>query len=194
MSNSFFKNTNTNIRIGIVLVVVLAIVKFGYVPLSQFQEQTIERITVLQQAIARKKALVGHEHDLDQLVEQAKSAYESVARIYAQNFANAQALQLGLQTRVEKKAAELSVQIKSTDWLYASEGVPVKAALRLKCEGAPSDLLKLIIALESNPPFVTIDRLALDLRPGATIAKLTLDIVAYGLSPEPADVSKEKQL
>ena len=170
-----------HLKAGLIAVLLLVAVKFGFVPLYEWQDMTIQKIKALQRGVAQKKALIGREKDIDNLFIKAESSLKTAAGFYARGVSDAQALQLALQKTVEKLSSDCDVEIKSTDWLPPSEGEIVQAPIRVRCEAPPDQLVKFISAIETGNLFRSLDKLTINSRPKASVIKATLDISAYGL-------------
>ncbi|NIA11249.1 MAG: hypothetical protein GWP10_16385 [Nitrospiraceae bacterium] len=170
------------IKAGLVTVLCLVLIKFLLVPLYEWQDETIQRIKVLQKVVVQKKALVGNESRLNTLLQKEESSFKEISKFYYHNFSDAQALQLKLQKKMERLSASCEVKIKSTDWLYPSEGHIVQAPIKIRCEAVPNQIIKFIHAIESSRHFFSIDRLKIISRAKSSVIYVELDVSAYGVT------------
>jgi len=172
------------LKAGFATVAILALIKFGLVPLYEWRGETLERIESLKESLAVKRGLVGMKTGFKVLSVKAKSAYDEVLGAYYQDFTDPQSLQLILQKEMERLASVCNVKIASTDWLYVSKEGVVQAPIKLICTGAVDDIIRFIAAVEAGKKFVSIDRLQITSRSGAELVKAEIDISAYGIKAE----------
>ena len=126
-------NVSWRLKAGLAVVLLLVLVRFVLFPLFDWQDETIQKVQILQKAVAQKKALSGNEKEINDLLEQARSSFENTAKLFVKDFSDAQSLQLVMQKEVERLAAASGVQIKRTNWLYPSEGEIVQAPIKINC-------------------------------------------------------------
>lgn len=171
------------LKAGLIIVLLLALVKFGLVPFYEWHDMTMQKIKVLQKNVGRKKALIGKEKEVNDLFIKAETSFKQAASFYVRGFSAAQSLQLALQKQVEALSSTFNIAIKSTDWLSPSEGEIVQAPIEVDCEAPPNQLVKFIAAIETGKLFISIDRLIINAgrNPGKSLVKATLDISAYGI-------------
>ena len=169
---------------GLAVAALLAILKFGLAPLYDWRGETLQRIESLKESVVVKKTLIGKKSGFKVLFVKAKSAYDEVLGAYYQAFTDPQSLQLILQKEMERLASACNVKIASTDWLYASKEDVVQAPIKLICTGSVDDIIRLIAAVEAGKKFVSIDRLQITSRSGAELVKAEIDISAYGVKAE----------
>lgn len=169
------------LKAGLTVVALLAILKFGLVPLYEWRGETLQRIKSLKESVAVKKALMGRKSGFHVLLDEAKSSYEEVLQSYYQDFTDPQSLQLKLQKEVERLSSSCNVKIKSTEWLYSSKEDVVRAPIKLICEAPINDIMRLIAAVETDKKFLSIDRLQIISRPTAILVLAEIGISAYGI-------------
>ena len=169
------------LKAGLATAALLALIKFGLVPLYEWRGETLERIESLKESVAVKKALIGKKSGFEALLAEAKSSYQVLGRFYYKDFTDAQGLQLKLQKAVEQLSSSCNVEIKSTEWLYASKEEVVQASIKLICEAPVDNIIKLIALLETDRKFLSIDRLQIISRSAATLVRAEICLSAYGV-------------
>lgn len=169
------------LRVGLAVVALLALIKFGWIPLFDWREETLLRINLLKESVGVKKALIGKKSDFQALLAGAKSSDEALSRFYYKDFTDPQSLQLRLQKQVERLASSHNVEIKSTEWLYASEGDVVRAPIKLVCAASVDDIIRLVAELETDRKFLSVDRLRMISRPTAALVNAEMNLSAYGI-------------
>ena len=168
------------IKAGLAVVICLVLAKFVLAPLYEWQDKTIQRIKVFQRAVAQKKALIGNESSLNTVLQKSESSFKEAAKFYYRDFSDTQSLQLMLQKEMERLSASCGVKIKSSDWLYPSEGYIVQAPIKIRCEAAPHQVIKFIHAIENGKRFFSVDRLKITSRGKSSTLSAELDVSAYG--------------
>lgn len=171
-------------RAGILLICGLVLFRYGLLPFYHWRAETIQEIKMLQRSVARKKALVGREKQIALELKQAESAFTGAAKFYYRDFPDTRALQLKLQKELERLAKTCGVEIKSSDWLYPSEGSIVQVPIKIECAAAPRQIISFIHALESAGHFFTIDQLDMVARHRASTLNVRLVVSAYQLMKE----------
>lgn len=172
------------VKAGLVVALCLVLAKFVLVPLYEWQEKTIQRINVFQKAVTQKKVMVGNESRLNAVLQKAESSFKEVAKFYYRDFSDTQSLQLILQKEMERLSASCGVKIKSSDWLYSSEGYIVQAPIKIRCEAAPHQIIKFIHAIENGRRFFSVDRLKMTSRGKSSTLIAELDVSAYGVKEQ----------
>ncbi len=173
-------NLNWRVKAGLMVSLCLVIVRFGLVPLYEWQDQALERIKALQRTVSKKKALAGNERKIEAELQRARSFFNKVLKFYYSDFADPHALQLVLQKKIEAISARCGVNIKSTDWLYPTGDDVVQAPIKVRCDGQPLALLNFIKSIEEDDHFLSIDRINItaNRRQGTLLAEF--DISAFG--------------
>ena len=169
------------LRAGLAAVICLFVVKYGLIPFCRWQDETVQKIGRLQGVVARKEALIGGEDEINAQLRRAVLDLEAVEKLYYRNFTDTQALQLWLQKEIERLAAASGVKIKSSDWLYPSEGYIVQVPIKLRCEAEPFQLITFIYAIENSERFFTIDKLMITARDRSATLIVEGDLSAYGI-------------
>jgi len=141
-------------------------------PFLRWQRSLEEEIARRQQVAAREQALAGSQARLEAELQKASAAYTAAARYFYRDFADARALQLKLQKKVEQLAAASRIKLKSCDWLLPVTGFPLQVPLKLRFEARPGELVSFLHALENDSYFYTIDHLMVG-----------CDLSAYGIGP-----------
>ena len=172
------------IKAGLVAALCLVLAKFVLAPMYEWQDETIQRIKVFQRAVAHKKALIGSESRLNAVLQKAESSFKQAAKFYYRDFSDTQSLQLMLQKEMERLSASCGVKIKSSDWLYPSEGYIVQAPIKIRCEAAPHEIIKFIYAVENGRHFFSVDRLKMTSRGKSSTMNAEFDISAYGIKKQ----------
>ena len=169
------------VKAGLVAALFLILTKFVLAPLYEWQDETIQRIKVLQRAVVQKKALIGNEKKIDTLLERAESSFEETAKLFITDFSDAQSLQLMLQKEMERLSESSGAKINRTNWLYPSEGDIVQAPIKISCEATPEQVIKFLSAIESGKHFFSVDRLKIVSRGKSPTISAEIDVSAYGL-------------
>ncbi len=172
------------VKAGLIVISGIVLVKFGLLPLYEWQDDTMQRIRVFKRAVAQKKALIGNESRLNDTLQKAESFYKAAAQFYFQDFAEPQALQLMMQKEIEHSAASIGIKIKSTDWLPPSEGYIVQVPIKIRCEATPDQILKFLQNIESGKRFFSVDRLKLSTRSQSAPLSAELYVSAYGVKEQ----------
>ncbi len=169
------------VYLGLLAILVLVLFRYGLIPFYQWRDETIQEIKTQQKSLERKKTLVGRENRITRELEQAKKAFAAAAEFYYQGFADIRALQLRLQQELERLAKTCGVEIKSSDWLYPSEGYIIQVPIKVTCVAEPGRIIKFIYLLESAKHFFSIDRL--EMVPNRRSATMNVELVisAYQL-------------
>ena len=169
------------IKVGLIAVLCLGFARFVFIPAERWQKESLERIRLLRGAVSRKKALVGQEDRIQALMEAHRNAHEETRRLFEPDARDGQKMQLAFQMELEQLAASLQVKVKSTDWLPVADGFIVRAPIKLRCQAAPGQLLKLIAAIERAERFRSVDYLQVMARPTHPLLNAELDVSVYGL-------------
>jgi hypothetical protein len=167
-----------------IVIASLFLVKYGLLPIYEWQDQTRQRIMVFKRAVAQKKAMIGSQSRLDKMLQMAESRQKAVAQFYYQNFAEPQTLQLTMQKEIERSAASIGIKINSTDWLPVSEGYILQVPIKIRCEITPNQMLKFLQNMESGKRFFSVDRFTLSRRNRSAVLSAELDVSAYGIKEQ----------
>ena len=177
-----FDKISWRLKVGLVFIFCLVLAKFVLAPLCEWRSENIQSIKLYKRAVAQKKRLIGSEGRINSTLQKAESSYKKASEFYYQDFSDAQALQLKLQKKMERLSESCGVTIKSTDWLYPSEGHIVQAPIKIKCEAAPDRIIEFIHAVESEKHFFSVDRLKITSRAKSSTVHAELDVSAYGIA------------
>ena len=172
------------LKAGLVVALLLILVRFVLTPLYEKQDATIQRVQVLQQAVAKKKALIGNEEKIDALLEETQSSLEDVLKYYYQDFSDTQALQLTLQKEIEELASSQGIKIGRKDWLYPSEGEIVQVPIKIMCESEPQKIMGFLSAVENAERFFSVDRLRITSQGNSSAIRAEIDVSGYGIPKE----------
>jgi Tfp pilus assembly protein PilO len=172
------------IKAGMIVILSLFLMRFGLVPLYEWQGEIKQRIMVFKRAVAQKKAMIGSERRMDSLLQRAESRQKAVAQFFYQGYAESQTIQLAMQKEIERSAASIGVKINSTDWLPISEGDIVQVPIKIKCVATPDQILKFLQNMESGKRFFSVDRLSLSRRRRSAVLSAELDVSAYGVKEQ----------
>lgn len=171
-------------RAGILLICGLVLFRYGLIPFYHWRAETVQEIKMLQHSVARKKAMVGREKQIALELKQAESAFTEAAKFYYRDFTDTRALQLKLQKELERLSQTCGVKIKSSDWLYPTEGYIVQVPIKIECDAATPRIIKFIHALESAGHFFTIDQLDMIARHRTSTLNVRMVVSAYQLMKE----------
>lgn len=172
------------LKAGLVVALLLILIRFVLTPLYEKQDETIQRVKVLQQAVAKKKALIGNEEKIDALLEQTKSSLEDTLKYYYQDFSDTQALQLTLQKEIEDLTSSQGIKIERKDWLYPSEGEIVQVPIKIICESEPQKIMGFLSAVENAERFLSVDRLKITSKGSSSTVRAEIDVSGYGIPKE----------
>jgi len=172
------------LKAGLVVALLLILVRFVLTPLYEKQDATIQRVQVLQQAVAKKKNLIGNEEKIDALLEETQSSLEDVLKYYYQDFSDTQALQLTLQKEIEELASSQGIKIGRKDWLYPSEGEIVQVPIKIMCESEPQKIMGFLSAVENAERFFSVDRLRITSQGNSSAIRAEIDVSGYGIPKE----------
>ena len=172
------------VKAGLAFALLLILIRFGLLPVYERQNETVDRIKVLQQAVAKKRALVGNETKIDTVLQEMESSLEDILKYYYQSFSDTQALQLTLQKEIEALASSQDVKITRTDWLHPSEGQVVQVPIKIACEAEPQKIMEFLSAIENADRFFSVDRLKIISRGRSSTIKAEIDVSGYGVPNE----------
>ena len=172
------------LKAGLGVALLLILVRFVLTPLYEKQDATIQRVQVLQQAVAKKKNLIGNEEKIDALLEETQSSLEDVLKYYYQDFSDTQALQLTLQKEIEELASSQGIKIGRKDWLYPSEGEIVQVPIKIMCESEPQKIMGFLSAVENAERFFSVDRLRITSQGNSSTIRAEIDVSGYGIPKE----------
>ena len=85
------------IKAGLAVCLFLVVLRFGLIPLYEWQDETVQKIKVLQKVVAQKKSLIGNEGRLNTVLQKAETSFNGAMKFYYTGFSDLQALQLVLQ-------------------------------------------------------------------------------------------------
>jgi hypothetical protein len=169
------------VKAGLAAVLLLVVIKFVLVPLSKWQDETIQKIQVLQTAVAKKEALIGNEKEIDKLLKKAESSHTETAKHYKTDFSDSKSLQFKLQAQMEKLAKKSGIEITNTKWLFPSEGEIIQAPIRISCEGNPKKIIHFLSLIENGRHFTSVDILRIRSRDNSPIIRAEIHVSTYGL-------------
>ncbi|MEI7590130.1 MAG: GspMb/PilO family protein [Deltaproteobacteria bacterium] len=174
-------------KIAVGCVVMLLMIQYGLVPIYEWKTSALEHIQKLNRSLSRKKDLLNHVDDIQDRWQKAMKQLQETERYYQSGFADTQALQLGLQKKIEKICAEAKVNVLNMDWLPVSEGDVIQAPVKLRIEAIPHLLFKILYELENDVFFYSIDIMRITARPNSETLTVELDISAYGVKNKPVN-------
>ena len=157
MSLRVLDQISPKLKILLSAVLLIVAVQYGLFPFVEWQRETVDRVVSLQETIARKKALIGNEAMIREVHAQSVSALEKWQARIRPGPAEARALKLDLQRKVEGEAKRIGASISNVTWLPPVEREIVRAPIRFRIDSKPEDFMKLLSALESGPWFVSVD-------------------------------------
>lgn|GEM_PF-1981303 len=179
-----FKEMTWRIKAGLAIAGVLVFAQLVLTPFYQWQDQRLENLQSLARNVYKKKALLGNDDKLNQVLEKGKASVEQTLRYFYANVAEAQALQLTLQKDIEKLSALNSIRIVSLDWLHPVEGEVIQSPIKIVCDGSANHVLAFIAAIEASERFVSIGSLKINSAGKADKIGVTMEISAYGLKKQ----------
>ncbi len=168
-------------KLAIAGILLLGVVQYGVFPLYDWRDAMVTHIQKLNRAVARKQDLLAHIGDIRNSWQAAEGKLKEVEKYYQTGYADTQALQLGLQKKLEKICADAGAKVLNMDWLPVSSGDITQAPLKLRMEVVPDKLYKILCDIESDPLFYTVDILRITARPTAEPLTVEMDVSAYGI-------------
>lgn len=168
-------------KLAIGAILLILVFQYGLMPLYDWREASIAHIQKLNRTLAKKNDLLRHTSEIQDRWQQAQTRLQEIERYYQSGFSDTQALQLGLQKRVEKICSEAGAKISNMDWLPVSEGDVIQSPIKLRLEAAPDKLYKILCDMESDAFFYSVDILRITARPNAETLMVELDMSSYGL-------------
>ncbi len=175
------EDMTTRMKAGLGVALILALLKFGLIPVYEWQNQTCRNIEVLRKKVLQKEALKGNEKRLNALLLKADKAYGETARFYYQDFPNVQSLQLKLQKETERLLSSLDIKTETSDWLYPSKGAIVQAPIKIMFKASPEQIMRFLSAIEGSGHFLSVDQLKITSQQGRATLIARFDISAYGV-------------
>lgn len=184
LGGPLFKEMTWRIKAGLAIAGVLVFAQFVLTPFYQWQDQRLENLQSLARSVYKKKALLGNDDKLNQVLEKGKASVEQTLLYFYPNIAEAQALQLTLQKDIEKLSALNNIRIMSLDWLHPVEGEVIQSPIKIVCDGSANHVLAFIAAIEASERFVSIGSLKINSAGKADKIGVTMEISAYGLKKQ----------
>jgi hypothetical protein len=172
------------LKAGLTTAFLLILIRFGLIPIYDWQDKTIQRIKVVQQAVAKKRALMGNEDKIDALLMKTESSFEDTLKYYYQDFSDTQALQLTFQKEIEELASSQGVKTGRKDWLEPSEGEVVQVPIKIVCEAEPQKIMAFLSSIENADRFFSVDRLKIISQGRSSTIKAEIDVSGYGVPKE----------
>ncbi len=172
------------LRFGLLLVLALALIRFGLLPFHDWQAAKVENILILRQAVERKRALIGSEQKIIDALARARAVYQETAKLFIAGTGDRQKMQLQIQKEIEKLFSDHGIEIKSSKWLpLFNNGGVLKIPLDVRFVTTPAKLVLLTAAIENHHHFFSIERLQVRSPANATTLQVAMDIAGYGITP-----------
>ena len=168
-------------KIVLAAVLLFMVVQYGLIPLIDWRESVTDHIQKLNRSIAKKKDLLSRTNDIQDSWQQAQTRIQEIGRYYQSDFSDTQALQLGLQKKVEKLCSDAGVKILNLDWLPVSDGDVIQVPIKLRMEAQPDKLYRILCDIENDALFYAIDIMRITARANAEALMVDLDLVSYGI-------------
>lgn len=173
-------------KLAISGVLLLLVVQYGLLPLYDWRDEVITHVQKLNRSVARKKDLLSHTDDIRKTWQSAETQVKEVEKYYQPGYADTQALQLGLQKKLEKICSEAGAKVLNMDWLPVSEGDVTQAPLKVRMEAAPDNLYKILYDIENDPFFYSVDIMRITARSTSESLIAEMDISSYGIPKKKA--------
>ncbi|WP_286271768.1 hypothetical protein [Thalassotalea hakodatensis] len=139
----------------LLVVALLAAIRFIVVPVFDWQQENIDDITAkatrlnkAENVIARKETLAVSLTDVEKINERTKTLYHS--------FSSTNEMKLSLQQQVEKKFSQHKVKIKNFTWPNELEGDIKELRAKIFFEGDTNDIALLHMDLSDQATFFNI--------------------------------------
>ena len=173
-------------KLAISGVLLLLVVQYGLLPLYDWRDAVIVHVQKLNRSVMRKKELLAHTDEIRKTWQSAETQIKAVEKYYQSGYADNQALQLGLQKKLEKICSETGAKVMNMDWLPVSEGDVTQAPLKVRMEVLPDKLDKILYDIENDPFFYSIDIIRITARPTSESLIVEMDISSYGIPKKKA--------
>lgn len=145
----------------LIIVSILALVRWGIVPLNEYNQQLQERIGVKltrlekgRQILASKENVEKGLLEIEQLMVAQQSSFPSMPSV--------EKGQLDVQRRVSGLAREYNVVIESAQWISIDEGSLVSGQLEVYFSGNVNDVVQWHLAIEQMGEWVSAERVDLN--------------------------------
>ncbi len=172
-------------QLGILVVLILAAVRFVFLPLSEQHEGTVAENQVLAKKIEKARALWENREELktrlalvDQQLTDAGEIFPSV------NPENAKGFQLKQQQVIEEIVKRTGIRIKTLSWLPITSPFFQRIPLKMVGEGSPEEFYEIIRQLEMRPEFIEIASLFLRKIGNKNMATGDVEISFYASDPK----------
>lgn len=176
---------SSRLRILLTIVAVLFGIQYLLIPLTQWQQRTVNRAADLRESLARKQMLTGSDTKLNSVYLQDREFRDKLRARFPAGSPEPQDLQLALQQQVETWAGRFGIRVLKVDWLPIDTAQIVRAPVRFNLEAAPDDLMQLLYTLESAPLLNTVEGVSLSASGDRSpFLKAMLDVCAYGIARE----------
>jgi len=178
-------NSNPKIRTGIIIILTLAVLKFVVFPLLQWNQNNIDQIFLLKKNISVKQKILTHGKEIESNLKKVSHSLKQASQYFWYDFADSGDLLLKTQKMLEKKASGLGphhkVKIQSLQWGTPYGKTIIRAPMDLRLSALPGDLLRFIVAVESDDKFYAIDSMRLTCRSRFPEIQVNMTISAYGV-------------
>lgn len=169
--------------IMLLVLAVLAAIKFAYLPLIDLMSERRAEVKRLKERVARidrarieVEQLQAQTAQLDSALSDVRSQFETVS--------SSEAVQFSFQKSLEEKAKRVDVLLESTEWGEAVEGTPSSSVIKISLSGQLRDVMRFhhdiaslgYNVMTSELEMTTVRQLLSRSRLGNAKAKLSLRI------------------
>ena len=172
-------------QLGFLLVLILAGIRFVFVPLWDQHSDAVSENQVLARKINKAHALWENRGELESRLSVLKQRLADVSAMFppvspedAKNF------QLKQQQVIEKIVKGTGIRIKTLSWLPITSPFLHLIPVKMVGEGSPKDFYEVVRQLEARPEFVEIASLSIRKFGNKNIATGDFEISFYALDPE----------
>lgn len=140
----------------LLIVAVLALVRFVIIPLDQYNNEAVERIKAKQLRFEKGEDILATRDEVSTGLEEIQKALVG----YQDTFPKMKSIEDGklqVQRRITALAKENNVVIDSAEWVQIAEGNPVSGTLELQFSGEFYDVIQWHFSLEEIGSWLSAD-------------------------------------
>ena len=172
-------------RLGLLIVLILAAIKFIFVPLFEWNADAVSENQILARKIDKARVLWENRESLEARLSELNLQLAHIRTIYPPvSSEDAKKFQLKQQQVIEKIVKGTGIRIKSLSWLPITSPFLHRIPVKMVGEGSPKDFYEIIRQLEARPEFIEIASLSIRKLGNKNIATGDLEISFYAVDPE----------
>lgn len=178
-------DVSPRVKAGLLVILGLFIFRFMIAPVTEWQQEALDRIFVLKKNIALKEVLLGQAVQIEAAQKKVSSSLAKASIFFTQNVGDSSELFLKTQKVLEEKARKAlgagNLKVLSIQWGNAYGELILKVPLKLKVQASPSELFDFISFIESRKEFYTVDMIRVISRPDVSTLIVDMAVSAYGI-------------